>query len=321
MSNVFANGREISAKTDANKSICAMPDVCLSPPSPPAGPVPIPYPNTATASDTDQGSKTVKVGGDEVGLKNKSDYKKSSGDEAATKSLGMGVVSHNIQGPMQHAAWSMDVKIEGENAIRHMDLTTHNHSNPTNGAVILNKANQKIDSGKPLNCEELQAKNTDMQKNDLRNSAGSRNYTATTASYTPPEGPSSFKAAMSRQSLISSGSDTKFAESRPPDQAIGCSDHEYGFMKNNHTEPKLMEEIFSGAGGAGGPAGSLGTLTMNINYVKVGKKPTNWICDSCIDGICMAIECGLDIELCENGKKVSAEQVKKRCESGKGWVG
>ena len=47
--------------------------------------------------------------------------------EAATKSLGMGVVTHTIQGKMVHAAWSMDVKAEGANVIRHMDMTTHNH--------------------------------------------------------------------------------------------------------------------------------------------------------------------------------------------------
>src|SRR5688572_855418 len=123
---------EISAKKDDNKSICAMPDVCLSPPSPPAGPLPIPYPNTAMSSDTSDGSKTVKIGGDEAGLKNASHYKKSSGDEAATKTLGMGVVTHTIQGKMKHAAWSMDVKFEGKNVIRHMDLTTHNHMNSNN---------------------------------------------------------------------------------------------------------------------------------------------------------------------------------------------
>lgn len=126
-SNVYANGREISAKADDNESICAMPDVCLSPPSPPAGPVPIPYPNSAKASDTSDGSKTVKIGGKEIGLKDSSNYKKSTGDEGATKSLGMGVVTHTIQGKMLHGAWSMDVKVEGENVIRHLDLTTHNH--------------------------------------------------------------------------------------------------------------------------------------------------------------------------------------------------
>jgi hypothetical protein len=35
--NVFANGMEISCKKSDNKSIAAMPDICLSPPSPPAG--------------------------------------------------------------------------------------------------------------------------------------------------------------------------------------------------------------------------------------------------------------------------------------------
>jgi len=95
---VYANGMTIACKAADGKTIAAMPDVCLSPPTPPAGPVPIPYPNTAMASDTTKGSKTVQIGGQEVMLKRKSTFKKSSGDEAATKTLGMGVVSHQIQG-------------------------------------------------------------------------------------------------------------------------------------------------------------------------------------------------------------------------------
>ena len=124
---VFANGREISCKAGSGKSIAAFPDVCLSPPSPPAGPVPIPYPTTGMASDTDQGSKNVKIGGDPVMLKDQSNFKKCTGDEAATKSLGMSVVTHNITGKVYFCAWSMDVKIEGQNAVRHLDLMTHNH--------------------------------------------------------------------------------------------------------------------------------------------------------------------------------------------------
>ncbi|MBI5255975.1 MAG: DUF4150 domain-containing protein [Burkholderiales bacterium] len=125
--NVFANGREVSAKKDANMSNGAMPDVCLSPPSPPAGPVPIPYPNFSKASDTDAGTRSVKIGGDEVGIKNSSTYKKSNGDEAATKTLGMGVMSHQITNTTYFAAWSFDVKFEGQNAVRHLDMTTHNN--------------------------------------------------------------------------------------------------------------------------------------------------------------------------------------------------
>jgi len=130
---VYADGMSIACKAADGKTIAAMPDVCLSPPTPPAGPVPIPYPNTATASDTTKGSKTVQIGGQEVMLKNKSTFKKSTGDEAATKSLGMGVVSHQIQGEVNFCAWSMDVKFEGENVPRHLDLTLHNEMcNPAN---------------------------------------------------------------------------------------------------------------------------------------------------------------------------------------------
>ena len=128
MSNkVYANGREIACKAGAGKSIAAFPDVCLSPPTPPAGPVPIPYPLTAMASDTDEGTKHVKISGDPVMMKDQSNFKKCAGDEAATKSLGMSVVTHNITGKVYFCAWSMDVKIEGQNAVRHLDMMTHNH--------------------------------------------------------------------------------------------------------------------------------------------------------------------------------------------------
>jgi len=125
--NVFANGREISCKAAEGKSICAFPDVCMTPPTPPAGFIPVPYPNTGFASDTANGSTTVKISGQEVMLKNKSFFKKSTGDEAATRSTPMGVLTHTITGKVYFTSWSMDVKVEGENVVRMADLTTHNH--------------------------------------------------------------------------------------------------------------------------------------------------------------------------------------------------
>ncbi|AET93677.1 hypothetical protein BYI23_D001670 (plasmid) [Burkholderia sp. YI23] len=126
--NVFANGREVSAGKDGNESLAMMPDVCLSPPSPPAGPVPIPYPNFAKASDISNGTRSVKIGDEQVTIKSTSNYKTSTGNEAATKSLGMGVMSHQLTHPSYFAAWSFDVKFEGENAARQLDLTTGNHT-------------------------------------------------------------------------------------------------------------------------------------------------------------------------------------------------
>jgi len=161
---VFANGLEISGKASTNRTIAAMPDVCLSPPGPPAGPVPIPYPNTAQARDTSRGSRTVKMGGQEVGKKNSSNYSKSTGDEAATRNFGMNVITHNITGPMKFAAWSMDVKVEGANATRFMDLTTHNHANCGGGAVGASSASGNPPPDFGATCDELQAKNAKARK-------------------------------------------------------------------------------------------------------------------------------------------------------------
>lgn len=125
---VFANNREISCKAADGKSICAFPDVCFTPPENPATPpgVPIPYPNTGLASDTSNGSTSVKISKKEVMLKNKSYFKRSMGDEAGCAAK-KGVITSKNMGKVYFTMWSMDVKIEGENAVRMMDLTTHNH--------------------------------------------------------------------------------------------------------------------------------------------------------------------------------------------------
>jgi hypothetical protein len=126
---VFANGREVSCKAADGKAICAFPDVCFTPPQTPATPpgVPIPYPNTGMASDTTDGSKSVKVSGKEVMLKNKSYFKKSMGDEAGCAPK-KGLITSTNRGKVYFNSWSMDVKFEGENVVRHLDMTTHNHA-------------------------------------------------------------------------------------------------------------------------------------------------------------------------------------------------
>ena len=128
---VYANSDEIACKAGDGKVIAAFPDVCLSPPSPPAGPVPVPYPDTSFSKDMQNGSKTVMIKGKEVMLKDQSFYKTSPlGDEAATNSLGAGVVTHVITGKTYFVAWSMDVQFEGQNVDRHTDMTTSNHASP-----------------------------------------------------------------------------------------------------------------------------------------------------------------------------------------------
>jgi hypothetical protein len=133
---VFANGMEIACKAASGKSICAFPDVCFTPPQTPATPpgVPIPYPNTGMASDTTDGSSTVQISGQEMGLKDKSCFKRSSGDEAGCAPK-KGLINSQNSGKVFFVQWSMDVKVEGENVARHLDLTTHNHGSNANEAA------------------------------------------------------------------------------------------------------------------------------------------------------------------------------------------
>lgn len=134
---VYANGMELACKAGAGKTICAMPDVCFTPPENPATPpgVPVPYPNTGFASDTTEGSKTVKISDKEVMLKNKSYFKKSTGDEAGCAAK-KGMLSSTNTGKVYFIKWSMDVKFEGENVDRHLDMTTDNHNSPNANEAV-----------------------------------------------------------------------------------------------------------------------------------------------------------------------------------------
>ena len=112
---VFANGMEVSCKAASGKSICAFPDVCFTPPTTPATPpgVPLPYPNTGMASDCTSGSTSVRISGKEVMLKDKSYFKRSTGDEAGCAPK-KGVMTSVNMGKVYFVAWSMDVHVEGE---------------------------------------------------------------------------------------------------------------------------------------------------------------------------------------------------------------
>lgn len=141
---VFANTREMSSRSGSGKAACAFPDVCFTPPPPPG--VPIPYPNTGVDSDTSNGSRSVRIARREAMLKNKSYFKTSTGDEAGCAPK-KGVVTSRIKGKVYFNAWSMDVKVEGENVVRHMDLTTHNHGsfpgNTTTWPYLSNQSPKK----------------------------------------------------------------------------------------------------------------------------------------------------------------------------------
>ena len=109
---------------ESNGISIAFPDVCITPS--PGGPVPIPYPNIARSGDMKKGTKKVKTDGKSVCVKD-SYFCTSSGDEAG--SAGGGVVSNKIKGKAEFVNFSMDVKFEGKNVCRALDLMVHNGKN------------------------------------------------------------------------------------------------------------------------------------------------------------------------------------------------
>ena len=120
---VGVNSMSVVHADSGGKSPC-FPDVCKTPS--PAGPIPIPYPNLAMSSDTAKGTKKVKCDGNPVCVKD-SNFSTSTGDEAGT--AGGGVVSNKTKGKAEFVNFSFDVKFEGKNVARALDLMLHNDKN------------------------------------------------------------------------------------------------------------------------------------------------------------------------------------------------
>ncbi|MCW5633130.1 MAG: DUF4150 domain-containing protein [Rubrivivax sp.] len=100
------------------------PDVCKTP-APPAGPIPIPYPNIGKAADTSQGTTKVKADGQMVMVKG-AKYMMSTGDEPG--SVG-GVISGVFKQECEFLMYSFNVMLEGKNVCRMGDPLWHNKKN------------------------------------------------------------------------------------------------------------------------------------------------------------------------------------------------
>lgn len=124
---VFANSNGLFHKGSGGSGT-AFPDVCLSPPPAPTGPVPVPYTNKLSAGDLADGSVSVKIQGNPTALKDQSYISTSTGDEGGNQ--GGGVLTHKTKGKAVATFWSMTVKIEGANVVRHGDPAGQNCATP-----------------------------------------------------------------------------------------------------------------------------------------------------------------------------------------------
>lgn len=149
---VYANGMAIACASGDGKVVAAFPSVCQSPPGPPAGPIPVPYPLTSHSRDLKAGSKRVRIGGKPVALQGQSYYQtKPLGNEAATRSFGASILTHQVAGKTQFASGSIDVKFEGKKVCRHLDATTSNHgSEPGEGPTV------NLETAKPARMDLIE---------------------------------------------------------------------------------------------------------------------------------------------------------------------
>jgi hypothetical protein len=155
---VFAEGDGLFHKGSGGKGV-AFPDVCLSPPPSPTGPVPVPYTNKLSASDLCDGSNSVKIQGEPTALKDTSYVSTSTGDEGGNQ--GGNVLTHKTKGKGYFKLWSFTVKIEGKNVCRHSDPMGQNcASTPVGGldmaADVVKLAVEIAEAG--TDCEKKYSK-------------------------------------------------------------------------------------------------------------------------------------------------------------------
>jgi len=126
---VLVNQLSVVHKGSNGVATASAPDVCKTPS--PGGPVPLPYPNVAQASDLVDGTTSVTVEGSPVAVKD-SAFATSTGDEAGSAG---GVVSGVTKGKAKFVNYSFDVKLEGKNACRLGDPMTMNGNGPNTATV------------------------------------------------------------------------------------------------------------------------------------------------------------------------------------------
>jgi len=102
----------------------AMPDVCNTPS--PAGPIPMPYPNTGQLATADGVSLKVLVDSKEVVVES-TKLPNSLGDQAGTQG---GLVSGTVGDQVTFKLYSSRVYVDGKKAVYLTATTAHNGSNP-----------------------------------------------------------------------------------------------------------------------------------------------------------------------------------------------
>lgn len=246
---VFAESMGFFHRGSGGKGV-APGDVCLTPPPPPGGPLPVPYVNMLQASDLAKGSKTVTIDGEPTALEDASEVSTSSGDEAGTQ--GGGVVTHKTKGKGSFKSWCHSVKVEGKGVACHGHMMAQNTaSDPPNcvdaAAVVTFKAflGDKADKPcPPYDSEEHRPEITKEQDDAVKGKTCWECARQQAAGETPltvdPQNPAAFGRWLRNPAEYQTRSDGKYANR---DQEAMTPDHQPPLcvawaLGGCHIEPK-----------------------------------------------------------------------------------
>jgi hypothetical protein len=199
------------------------------------------------------------------------------------------------------------VKIEGANAIRHMDLTTHNHINQSNVAMTMNTAGMSPPLDSDLSCDELEVELKKAQREvdvKAQRTDKGQGTTITVGTYRAPRARRArLMKASSNQAIVKRSKRSGYSPSRKAKQKRCNGDSAGGSQGGNHTEGKLIGDLQKRM--KAGPGPMQGTLKMRIWHKGSEGRADRMPCGTCRKAICTAVECGLKIKLCAaDGKEI-----------------
>ena len=227
-------------------------DVCLSPPPPPAGPLPVPYVNSLSASDLSKGSKSVKIDGEPTAIEDQSEITTSTGDEAGTQ--GGNVITHKTKGKGTFLSWSFTVKVEGKGVCRHGDQMGQNCATPPFGIIdptALTKVKSKGWTGtKPCTKGYKRPKEGKPNKNQKKAIKGKKCWKCKTRNATIPDHQPPLKIAWYRGGCHNVAAFKQWAKSvaaTPKGHCRKCSSSQGGHLSGNRGT-QAVNTFLKGAG-------------------------------------------------------------------------
>jgi hypothetical protein len=253
--------------------------------------------------------------------------------------LNKGFLTQSYKGKTYFSSWSSDIKFEKKNAVRHLDMTTHNHKGgtPTTVSTGPDQGVQTIPTPEDPckeahNANEKQrdkiADKPDRISGSTSNGIDGCGVTISSGVFTPAgnTGASSLITGQSNYTSLTTDVVNNVAEgSNPQDRKSGsqleCGEESHQYSENGsaysctcnggHGEARILDTL------AGRSDLNGSTLTLNIDWRNKTKGQQKIPCPDCYRMICYALKCDMTIKICRDEQDKDPVDMKDKCKHGK----